>query len=81
MSLDKYKLIQFANQNLISIQVFSQYVPNLLQSRTCRRSVKMQQQSDHEARAARRDLLREADEEEVDAIENNQEEEQVVFLV
>ena len=68
MNFDKYKLLQFANQNLISIQSSAQFVPNFSQSRTCKDSVKdsskMAEQTDREARAARRNLLREAEEEE-----------------
>ena len=65
MNFDKYKLTQFANLNLIPIQVFAQYVPNFGQSRTWTNSVrlKMDEQTDREARA-RRNLLREPEEEE-----------------
>ena len=46
------------------IQVFAQYVPNFGQSRTCKNSVKMDQQSEREASAARRNLRRQLEEEE-----------------
>ena len=58
-----------ANLNLIHISVLVQYDPNFDQSRTWINSAEMDEQSDRDARATRRNMLRDAEQEEDDAEE------------